>query len=132
MLEYFGLELFATKGIEYIVVIGYLLVLVPFGFVLSRAKVGSAVAGAVSRVGRAMRSWFQMPEGYHFHPGHSWAAPDGEDEAHTAQDDGRSHGFGSLNGMAASTSPAITTSSVPSSRSFIRAAMSVLAMASFA
>jgi glycine cleavage system H lipoate-binding protein len=79
MLEYFGLDIFATKGIEYLVVIGYLLVLVPFGLVLSRARVAPALAGTVSRVGRAMRSWFQMPEGYHFHPGHSWAVPDGED-----------------------------------------------------
>jgi glycine cleavage system H lipoate-binding protein len=87
MLEYFGLELFATKGIEYLVVIGYLLVLVPVGFLLSRARVGPALAGVVSRVGRAMRSWFHMPEGYHFHPGHSWAVPDGEDILKVGMDD---------------------------------------------
>jgi glycine cleavage system H lipoate-binding protein len=87
MLEYFGLELFATKGIEYLVVIGYLLVLVPFGFALSRAGVGPALAGTVSRVGRAMQSWFHMPEGYHFHPGHSWAVPDGEDTLKVGMDE---------------------------------------------
>ncbi len=87
MLEYFGLELFATKGIEYIVVIGYLLVLVPFGFFLSRAGVGPALAGTVSRVGRAVRSWFHMPEGYYFHPGHGWAVPDGEDILKVGMDD---------------------------------------------
>jgi glycine cleavage system H lipoate-binding protein len=87
MLEYFGLELFATKGIEYIIVIGYLLLLVPIGFVLSRAGVGPALAGTAARVGQAIRSWFHVPEGYHFHPGHSWAVPDGEDILKVGMDD---------------------------------------------
>jgi glycine cleavage system H lipoate-binding protein len=100
MLEYLGVELFATKGIEYIVVIGYLLVLVPFGFVLSRAGVGPALAGAASRVGRAMRSWFHMPEDYHFHPGHSWAAPDGEDVLKVGMDDFAQKLLGKLTAVA--------------------------------
>jgi glycine cleavage system H lipoate-binding protein len=87
MLEYFGLELFATKGIEYIIVIGYLLFLVPVGLVLSRAGVGPALAGTAARVGQAIRSWFHVPEGYHFHPGHSWAIPDGEDILKVGIDD---------------------------------------------
>jgi glycine cleavage system H lipoate-binding protein len=87
MLEYFGLELFATKGIEYIVVIGYLLFLVPFGFVLSRAGAGPALANTAARMGRAIRSWFHVPEDYHFHPGHGWAVPDGEDILKVGMDD---------------------------------------------
>ncbi len=78
-MEYFGLEIFATKGIEYLVLIAYLLVLVPFGFFLSRAGMVPAVVSAVARVGQGMRSWFHMPEDYHFHPGHSWAVPDGDE-----------------------------------------------------
>jgi glycine cleavage system H lipoate-binding protein len=87
MSEYFGLDIFATKGIEYLVVIGYLLILVPFGFVLSRAGVVPALAKTAAGLGRAVRSWFRTPEGYHFHPGHSWAVPDGEDILKVGMDD---------------------------------------------
>jgi glycine cleavage system H lipoate-binding protein len=87
MLEYFGLEIFATKGIEYLVVIGYLMVLVPIGLLLSRAGVASALADTASRLGGAMRSWFHIPEGYHFHPGHTWAVPDGGNILKVGMDD---------------------------------------------
>jgi glycine cleavage system H lipoate-binding protein len=72
------MDFLATKGIEYLMVIGYLLVLIPFWWLLSRAaRAGerAAAAPALAPVA-AMRSWFRLPEGLHFHRGHTWALPE--------------------------------------------------------
>lgn len=65
-------DLYATKGIEYLIVIGYLAVLILFWRALARrpavrrAQRGEAVRAPVF-------AWFRMPEGFAFHPGHAWA-----------------------------------------------------------
>ncbi|MBW6485402.1 MAG: glycine cleavage system protein H [Syntrophobacterales bacterium] len=66
-------DIFATKGIEYLVIIAVLATFVVFwNFLKGPAEaVYQGVANAVSAIG----NWFSMPaQGMFFHQGHSWAA----------------------------------------------------------
>lgn len=66
-------DIYATKGTEYLLVIGYLLLLVgTMKLLLPRLTRTQAAKGA-RRPGRP-EPWFALAEGYHFHPGHTWAA----------------------------------------------------------
>jgi len=67
-------DLYATKGLEYLLAIVFLLTLIPFWRLLSRPA--SAVSGAVRRIVPAISEWFRLPEGFYFHQGHSWVTPD--------------------------------------------------------
>ncbi len=70
-------DIFATKGTEYLLVVLYFVLLIA----LVKVFAPPVVAPASSRRRRpfAPLSWFSLAEGYHFHPGHAWAAPtDGE------------------------------------------------------
>jgi len=71
---------FATKGIEYILIFSYLFLLVPFWLYQSRISKRQMqpvpVGTSASRAG-TLGSWFKVPEGYHFHLGHTWAQDDG-------------------------------------------------------
>ena len=68
-------ELFATKGIEYLLVIGFLLSLLIFWFGLNR-RGGD---GAVHRPeAETPGSWFRLAPDVLYHRGHTWARP-GED-----------------------------------------------------
>jgi len=76
------MDFLPTKGIEYLVVIGYLLVLIPFWFVLQGGRRRQAAAAAARTAPLAkgfegLRGWFRVPEGVHFHQGHTWAVPEG-------------------------------------------------------
>ena len=76
------MDFLPTKGIEYLMVIGYLLMLIPFWFVLQggRRRQPAAVAARVAplaEVAQGLRAWFRVPEGVHFHQGHTWAVPEG-------------------------------------------------------
>ncbi len=74
-----SVDLFATKGIEYLIVIGYLVMLVIF-WRLFRVPVGmGAVRRAVPRAAAAVGRWFDVRDGYFFHQGHTWALPDAEE-----------------------------------------------------
>jgi glycine cleavage system H lipoate-binding protein len=53
----------ATKAIEYLLAISYLLLLIPFWRFVNGATVAESFAF----------SWFQVPENVHLHSGHSWA-----------------------------------------------------------
>ena len=69
-----SVDLFATKGLEYLLVIGYLVVLIGFWRLLSRPEARSEAA-----VRRPVRSrvggWFDVRDGLYFHQGHGWADP---------------------------------------------------------
>jgi len=82
MPESIPVDLFATKGIEYILVIGFLFALLFFWQVLRRpvpAELSSAMATAG---GGASAGWFSLAPGAYYHPGHSWVMP-GADETVT-------------------------------------------------
>jgi glycine cleavage system H protein len=88
-------DLFATKGIEYLLVIGFLLILVPFwSFLRVPARAGMEV---VRRAMASVAQWFSLPEGLYYHQGHSWLMPQGAKLVKVGVDDfaqklvGRSH-----------------------------------------
>jgi len=68
-------DIFATKHIEYLLVIGFLLLFIPFWRFLSRPA--KAVYEIAERVVPAMSEWFRLPEERYYHLGHSWAVPEG-------------------------------------------------------
>ena len=78
-------DLFATKGIEYLLVIGFLLVLVPFWrFLRVPARAGIEV---VRRAMASIAQWFSVPEGLYYHQGHSWVMPQGAELVKVGVDD---------------------------------------------
>ena len=83
------LSIYAAKGLEYLLAIGYLLLFIPFWRyvqggkrALSEARVAPrpqpvAPAAAARPAGatalRPTAGWFHVPPGVHVHPGHTWA-----------------------------------------------------------
>jgi glycine cleavage system H protein len=76
-------DLFATKGIEYLIVIGYLVALV----MVWRLLLGPQGAGEVHHRRRRVGGRFILPEKYCFHQGHSWAWPVGGNVVKVGMDD---------------------------------------------
>jgi len=70
------LDIFATKGIEYVFIIGFFLLLVPFWMLLQRTA--RAAAAAAGRGIAAAEEWFRLAADTWFHQGHTWARPKGE------------------------------------------------------
>lgn len=87
------MDFLPTKGIEYLLVIGYLLVLIPFWWVLqgsARRQPAGAAARSRARTAPAMpgfRSWFRVPEGVRYHPGHTWAVAEADGVFRVGVDD---------------------------------------------
>jgi glycine cleavage system H lipoate-binding protein len=78
-------DIFATKGIEYLLVIGFLLVLVPFWRSLRvPARTGMEV---IRRAMASVAQWFSIPEGLYYHQGHSWVMPQGVELVKVGVDD---------------------------------------------
>jgi len=69
-------DIFATKGIEYLLVIGFLLFFVVFWRFLSRPA--RRVFEAAEKFVPVVNEWFRLPEQIYYHLGHSWAAPEGK------------------------------------------------------
>lgn len=65
-----AVDIFATKGIEYLIVIAFLAALVLYWKFLGPGE-AEVVPG---RVNRGVQGWFSAPLDYLFHPGHTWAA----------------------------------------------------------
>ncbi len=80
------MDFMATKGLEYLLIFAYLILLVPFW----RLLMGAEPAGP-SRLRMAIqagtRGWFSVPDGFHFHPGHSWARAESDDLVTIGMDD---------------------------------------------
>jgi len=71
-------DIFATKHIEYLLVIGFLLLFIPFWRLLNRPA--KAIFEVAERVIPAISEWFGLPEGRYYHLGHSWAIPEGNQQ----------------------------------------------------
>ncbi len=68
-------DIFATKGIEYLLVISFLLLFTLFWRMVSRPA--KALYEAAERVIPAISEWFHFPEkNVYYHQGHSWAIPE--------------------------------------------------------
>ncbi|HHM23650.1 MAG TPA: glycine cleavage system protein H [Bacteroidetes bacterium] len=68
------IDIFATKGIEYLIVIGFLFVLIIFWQILSgpRQRAANWARGRMRSVGH----WFLLARDRYYHQGHSWAKPE--------------------------------------------------------
>jgi glycine cleavage system H lipoate-binding protein len=68
-------DLFATKHLEYLLVIAFLGCLILFWrFMQNPAGTNLQIAGMTMP---SFSQWFQLPEGFYYHQGHSWAIPQG-------------------------------------------------------
>ncbi len=79
-------DIFATKGIEYLLVLSGLLYFAFFWIFLNRSSV--AVYREAEEVAPAISNWFQLPlEGRYFHQGHTWAMPESGNVVRVGMDD---------------------------------------------
>jgi glycine cleavage system H protein len=67
-------DFLSTKGIEYLLVICYLLLFLPFAWILRRMAAAPAVAAMPGNASPPNTSRHGIPRGIHLHRGHSWAA----------------------------------------------------------
>ena len=80
-------DIFATKGLEYLLVIAYFILLIAMVKVLAPRQVVRAAARIRGRGPAGGTSWFSLMAGYHFHQGHTWAADGGGDLVTVGLDD---------------------------------------------
>ena len=80
-------DIFATKGLEYLLVIAYFILLIAMVKVLAPRQVVRAAARIRGRGPAGGNSWFSLMAGYHFHQGHTWAADGGGDLVTVGLDD---------------------------------------------
>jgi glycine cleavage system H protein len=66
-------DLFATKGIEYILVIGFLIAFIIYWKLLNRSPVQPLKMASNLRAGG---EWFHLAKNVYYHPGHSWVRPE--------------------------------------------------------
>lgn len=79
-------NIFATKGIEYLLVISVLLLFIPFWRMVSRPA--KAIYEAAEIVVPAISEWFHFPEEkVYYHQGHSWAIPESDNVVRVGMDD---------------------------------------------
>ena len=80
-------DIFATKGIEYLIVIAYLILLVGFWRLLARPRRTPASASAPGRDPATANGWFDVRDGFYFHQGHAWAFPEDDGVVRIGMDD---------------------------------------------
>ncbi|HYA89964.1 MAG TPA: glycine cleavage system protein H [Thermodesulfobacteriota bacterium] len=90
-------DIFATKGIEYLLVIGFLLLFVVFW--RSLARPAKAVFQATKRLVPVVNEWFSLPEEIYYHMGHSWAAPERKNLVRVGLDDFAQKLVGKINAI---------------------------------
>ena len=80
--------MFATKGVEYLLVVVYAAVFIPFARLLHRiAQHRTTLPRAEPAIPGQIGSWFQLPEGFSVHRGHAWALPEGNGVFKIGMDD---------------------------------------------
>ncbi len=70
-------DIFATKGTEYLLTIGYFILLIALVKYLA-PRTAVRVAPRPAGVRRDATSWFTLADGYRYHPGHSWAVAEAD------------------------------------------------------
>jgi len=80
-------DIFATKGIEYIIVIVFLLSLVYFLRFLNRPAKVSTSSIAPEKSPRTLVDWFYLAENLYYHQGHSWTVPESNNVVRVGIDD---------------------------------------------
>jgi glycine cleavage system H protein len=90
-------DIFATKGIEYLLVIGFLILFILFWKFLARPA--RAALKATERLIPVVNEWFRVPEEIYYHLGHSWAAPEGKNLVKVGVDDFAQKLLGKINAI---------------------------------
>jgi glycine cleavage system H protein len=75
MNEPLPIDLFATKSIEYVLVLGFLTTLVLFWRLMRRVPAMVPTPVPVGPHASTPSGWFQLPLERSYHPGHGWARP---------------------------------------------------------
>jgi glycine cleavage system H protein len=79
-------DIFATKGVEYLLVISVLLLFIPFWRMVSRPA--KAIYQATESIVPAISEWFHLPEEkLYYHQGHGWAMPESGNVVRVGMDD---------------------------------------------
>lgn len=84
--SYHYVDLFATKGIEYIFILGFLAVLVWYWRYLNKPVVSAAKA-AHTKIKTTLIDWFNLANDFYYHQGHTWAVPEKEGVLRVGIDD---------------------------------------------
>ena len=90
-------DIFATKHLEYLLVIGFLLLFIFFWRFLSRPA--KRVFEAAEKFIPVVNEWFRLPEEIYYHLGHSWAAPEGKNLVKVGVDDFAQKLVGKINAI---------------------------------
>lgn len=69
-------DIFETKGLEYLLVIGFLTSFVLFWRLLGNPAAQQAEAEAAAQPALPLSPWFRLDQALHYHQGHSWALPE--------------------------------------------------------
>jgi len=80
MPESVPVDIFASKGAEYLLVIFFLGALVLYLRFLLRPAPSRAVPAPAAQPAGLQDRWFHVPEEMYYHPGHSWVQPNGGEE----------------------------------------------------
>ncbi|MGE5663422.1 MAG: glycine cleavage system protein H [Deltaproteobacteria bacterium] len=95
MENYGFVDIYATKGIEYLIVIVFLASFVWFSRTFSFRTVAAGVARTISDI----VEWFRMPAGLHYHQGHSWMKNEEDDLVSVGLDDFAQKLVGKVDGV---------------------------------
>lgn len=80
-----NIDIYATKGFEYLLILGFLAIFTAFYlFFTSRAFEGK-VATTLSKAVDTVVGWFRVPDGIFYHQGHTWVRADGDSLTSTAR-----------------------------------------------
>ncbi|MBK8974869.1 MAG: glycine cleavage system protein H [Planctomycetes bacterium] len=72
-------DLFLTKGLEYVLVLGFLAALVLFWqLLLAKRPTPAGTAQPEGPFARTLSGWFGFPLERFYHPGHAWVRPDAD------------------------------------------------------
>jgi glycine cleavage system H lipoate-binding protein len=86
-MENAGIEIFATKGTEYLFVIGFLLLLICFWRLLYPPQKPATAKTDANRLDLPIASRFRLAEGFFYHQGHTWAVPEEQNVVRVGIDD---------------------------------------------
>ncbi len=80
-------DMFSTKGIEYIIVLGFLFILIYFWQRLNRPQATVVDDKDNRSTAISLVDWFALADNYHYHQGHAWATPTENQQIKVGVDD---------------------------------------------
>ncbi len=87
MESYHYVDIFATKGIEYLLVLAFLAVLILYWRYLNKPAAMNNRAAIPEKIKTTLVDWFYLADNFLYHQGHSWVAPEGEQTVRVGMDD---------------------------------------------